>query len=247
MRTLPSTVSRTVRVALVMPRGVFMRIYNCIKDEPYLRQRVNATGRPQVHPLQQVFAALRVLGHGESTDRPDEYARLSKSTINAAVVHFIDFIVIKYEATYQRTPEKDDLERILASNEARGLPGFIDSFDCSHWEWHGCPRAPAGQHQGHKRKPTIVLETVCDHDIWIWHIFAGSPETNNDMNVLKQSPPFLRVVRGEWPPSAMNFFVNGRTYSFLYYLVDGIYPKYAFLVGRHPNPETPAYKEFNVV
>jgi len=49
------------------------------------RQRVNATGRPQAHPLQKCVAALRVLSNGEAADRPDEYVRLSNSTTNAAI------------------------------------------------------------------------------------------------------------------------------------------------------------------
>ena len=115
-----------------MPRAVFMRVYNDIKDKPFFRQLVNATGRPQAHRLQTVVASPRVLGNGEAADRPDEYVRLSKSTTNAAVESFIEFIVNKYESTYVRAPTNEDIARILAFNEDRGLPGCIGSLDCSH-------------------------------------------------------------------------------------------------------------------
>jgi len=188
-----------------MPRAVFMRVYNDIKDEPSVRQRVNATGRPQAHPLQKVVAVLRVLGNGEAADRPDEYVRLLRSTTNAAVKSFIESIVNKYESTYLRAPTDEDITRILAFNEHQGLPGCIGSLDGSHWEWHGCPKSAAGQHKCRSGKRSIVLETVCDHDLWVWHVFAGSPGGSNDINVLKQSPLFSRVVRGEWPPRHFSF------------------------------------------
>jgi len=115
-----------------IPRAVFMRIYNDIKDEPFFRQRVNATGRPQALPLQNIVAALRVPGNGEAADRPDEYVRLSKSTTSAAVKNFIEVIVNNYESAYLRALTYEDITRILAFNKNRGLPGCIGSLDCSH-------------------------------------------------------------------------------------------------------------------
>jgi len=161
-----------------------MCVYNDIKDEQSFRQRVNATGRPQAHPLQKVVTALRVLGNGVAADRPDEYVRLSKSTTNADVRSFIEFIVIKYESTFLHAPTDEDISRILAFNKDRGFPGCIGSLDCSHWEWHGCPKSAARQHKGRSGKRSIVLETVCDHDLWVSHVFACSPGSNNDIIVI---------------------------------------------------------------
>ena len=93
---------------------------------------MNATGRPHAHPLEQVVAALRVLGIGEAADRPDEYVRLSKSTTSAAVKNFIEVIVNNYESAYLRALTYEDITRILAFNKNRGLPGCIGSLDCSH-------------------------------------------------------------------------------------------------------------------
>ena len=54
-----------------------------------------------------------------------------------------------------------------------------------------------------------MLEAVASADIWIWHAFFGVAGSNNDINVLKQSPLFTEVSvfyrrvlrgvsRGEW-------------------------------------------------
>jgi len=54
-----------------VPRAVFRRVYSEVKDAPFFRRRINATGRPQAHPLQKVVAAFRVLANGEAADRAD--------------------------------------------------------------------------------------------------------------------------------------------------------------------------------
>jgi len=54
-----------------VPMPVFLRIYHAIRNRPFWGQSVNATGRPQAHPLQKLVAAFRVLVSGESCDRAD--------------------------------------------------------------------------------------------------------------------------------------------------------------------------------
>jgi len=68
-----------------VPRSVFLRIYNAVKDRHFFVQRINATGRLQAHPSQKVVAAFRVIANGEAPDRTDEYVRLSASTIAMSV------------------------------------------------------------------------------------------------------------------------------------------------------------------
>lgn len=49
-----------------VPRQVFEKFYNAVKDRPFWARTINATGRPQAHALQKVVAAFRVLAYGES-------------------------------------------------------------------------------------------------------------------------------------------------------------------------------------
>eukprot|EP00170_Pyropia_yezoensis_P000896 contig_4087_g898 len=144
-----------------VPRTLFMRIYEDIKDLNWWAQRPNATGLPQAHPLQKLVAAFRVIAYGETADRVDEYVRLSKSTVHEAVRRLVAFILHKYQAVYLRAPTIEDLNRILARNAERGLPGCIGSLDCSHWAWTNCPSAHAGMYKGRHKHPNIVLETIC--------------------------------------------------------------------------------------
>lgn len=68
-----------------------------------------------------------------------------------------------------------------------------------------------------------MLEVVVSHDLWIWHAFFGVSGSNNDINVLNQSPLFNEVLLGT--ASMCSFEVNGKMYTKGYYLADGIYPE----------------------
>jgi hypothetical protein len=74
----------------------------------------------------------------------------------------------------------------------------------------------------------MILEAVAGYDLWIWHAFFGMPGTNNDLNVLHRSPVFDPLRNGTMPP--VHFTINGTTYNFGYYLVDGIYPNWPTFV-----------------
>jgi len=89
------------------------------------------------------------------------------------------------------------------------------------------------------------VEAVCDEDLWVWHLFVGAPGSLNDINVMQQSPLYLVVTGFRRPPRGTPFTLNGRTRTLLYYLVDSIYPRYAFLMSPHPEPSTEEQTTFN--
>jgi len=162
-----------------VPRSVFLRIYHAVKNRPFFAQRINATDIPQAHPLQKVVAAFRVIVYGEAPDRTDEYVRLSASTIAMSVRELLRFIVVEFGPAYMRPRTPAELKRILERNAQRGLSGCTGSLDCSHWEWANCPKAFAGMYQNRHRERFVVMETVCDEDQWIWHLFVGCPSSQN--------------------------------------------------------------------
>jgi len=217
---------------------VFLRFYNAVKDLPFLAQRINATGRLQAHPLQKVVAAFRVIAYGEAPYRTDEYVRLSASPIAMSVRELMRFIVDEFGPAYLRCPTPEELQRILTRNAERGMPGCIGSLNCSHWEWRNCPKAFAGMQQNRHGKRSVVTDTVCHEDLWIWHLFVGCPGSHNDVNVMHVSPLYLSFTNGEWPPRTFSFTANGTTRTRLYFLVGGTFPRFAFFVSPFPNPTT---------
>ena len=106
-----------------VPRSVFRRVYQAVKNEPFFQQRINATGRLQAHPLQKVVTPFRVIASGETADRADEYVRLSRSTVAQATTLLLEFIVLRWRPTYLRRPYNLDLKKMMERNAGRGFPG----------------------------------------------------------------------------------------------------------------------------
>jgi len=158
-----------------MPRVVFMRLYAAVHDEPWWRRSVNATGRLQSHSIQKLAAGLRVLGYGEFYDRAGEYCRLSRLTIAEATRRLTRLVVDKWKQTSLRRATDEELKHILSRNATRGMPGCIGFIACTHWQWLKCPKDLDGQYHDRKDESSVVIGSVCDEDIYIWHFSMGRP------------------------------------------------------------------------
>ncbi|GKA41416.1 ALP1-like protein [Tanacetum coccineum] len=79
-----------------------------------------------------------------------------------------------------------------------------------------------------------MLEAVASQDLWIWHAFFGVAGSNNDVNVLRQSPVLNDLKVGKAPE--VPFVANDVTYKWGYYLTDGIYPEWAVLMKSISQP-----------
>lgn len=209
----------------------------------YFRLTHNAAGQAGFSTIQKVTAALRMLAYGGPADSLDEYFRMGESTIIETLNKFTRTIVVIYGEEYLRQPNTEDIARLLRKAEERGFPGMLGSIDCMHWEWEKCPTAWHGQYRGHHKKPTIILEAVASHDLWVWHAFFGMPGSCNDINVLHRSPVFDNLSSGHAPE--VNFTVNGREYNMGYYLADGIYPPWATLITPIPVAVSNKQNRFN--
>jgi hypothetical protein len=156
---------------------------------------------------------------------------MGESTIIECLTHFVEAVVNIVGEEYLRAPNAQDIERLMAINSARGFPGMYGFVDCMHWKWDKCTTGWRGAYTGHKDGPTMILEVVASHDLWIWHAFFGFLGSLNDINVLRRSPLFDSLTSGTAPQ------VNGNKYTMGYYLADGIYPAWATFVKAFQNPQ----------
>jgi len=226
-----------------MSRSLFIRIVNSVKShDGYFEQRCDATGKLGLSTLQKATAAFRVLAYALPADAVDEYINIGESTTIECVKQFCRAIVEIFSAQYLRSPNSNDVERLLYIGKMRGFPGMLGSLDCMHWRWKNCPTAWAGQYAGRSGKPTIILEIIADYDLWIWHAYFGMPGSNNDINVLERSHLFANLARGIAPPA--HYVIQGKEYDMGYYLADGIYPKWSTLVQTIHDPITHKKKLF---
>ncbi|KAI3786100.1 hypothetical protein L1987_45227 [Smallanthus sonchifolius] len=151
-----------------------------------------------------------------------------------------------YSPTRYR-PTSHDIARLYNAHETRwGLPGMIGSIDCTHVVWRMCLTSLRAQFmRGDHQYPTIMMEAVVSNDLWFWHAYCGPAGSNNDINVLNQSPLFNNEMHG----TALKcpFHVNVREYKRGYYLADGIYPTWSVFVKSFPFPADPKEKMFKKV
>ncbi|KAK1662011.1 hypothetical protein QYE76_050170 [Lolium multiflorum] len=191
---------------------------------------------------QKCSAAIRMLSYGMAADIFDEYLRMGESTCLEAMYRFCRAVIAVFGEYYCREPTVEDTRRLLSINESRGFPGMIGSIDCMHWQWKNCPFGWQGAYSGHEEGRTVILEAVISQDLWIWHSFFGMAGSNNDINVLHQSPVFNRLMQGKAP--RVSYEINGNAYDKPYYLADGIYPDWATLVKTVRNPNSEKTRRF---
>jgi len=121
----------------------------------------------------------------------------------------------------------------------------MGSIVCTHWQWLKGPTALAGKFHDRKGGRSVVVESICEEDMYIWRIFSKVSGSYNDMNALACSPMILDVKAGVRRPRNMKYTLNGRTCRLHYYTADQGYPLHALFAIPHPNPVTPKRRLYN--
>jgi hypothetical protein len=228
-----------------MPRHVFNRIYEALLgQEPFL-QKYDAVGKPGINPLVRVVACMRKLAIGPADDALDENFEISESQLNIDVKAFARLIKLNFGQQYMnRQPSEQEIERSFKVGTIRGFPGAFASWDCKHFKWDKCPVALQGQYRGKEGDETIVLEAICDHDLYVWYHFFGTAGSLNDINILHRSPIVSSILSERFPIKApWRYQLDNNERDWMYFLVDGIYPRWAIFVNgvRQPLTEQEQY------
>ncbi|KAL7585600.1 hypothetical protein Lser_V15G41539 [Lactuca serriola] len=196
----------------------------------YIRQRQDARGVDGFSEIQKCVVAVRQLAYGSVSDSWDKYFQMLKCVARDSLDEFCICVVTIYGPWYLRKLTFTNVQSLYVHHvSVHGFPSMLEGLDCLHWAWGSCPNAWQWQFtRGDKGHPTVILEVIVSHDLWIWHVFFGAPNSNNDINVLDMSS----IFNGFCDASAPNypFQVNGTTYSYGYYLVDDIYPEFVVFV-----------------
>ena len=183
-----------------------------------------------------------MLAYGITADCVDEYLKIGESTALECLKNFCG-VVQTFGQEYLRKPTQTDVDRLLVVAKARDFPGILGSINCMHWEWKNYPSGWKREFaKGNYKVPTLILEVVASHDLWIWRAFFGCPRTINDLQVLDRSPVLQELYQGQ--SAKYEYVVNGCKYNIGYYLSDGIYPKWTTFVKTIRLPQGPKSKLF---
>ncbi|KAD4180211.1 hypothetical protein E3N88_28802 [Mikania micrantha] len=161
-----------------MQRPLFERIVNDLEGaDTYFQLRWDARGKQGFTPLQKCTSAIRQLAYGSTADIIDDYLQMSDNTSRECLYNFYKNIRRLYGPKYSRKPNYNDVMNLYEHHENyHGFPGMLGSIDCMHWDWENCPVAWRGQFmRGDHGCPSIILEAVASHDLWIWHAYFGMP------------------------------------------------------------------------
>ena len=87
-----------------------------------------------------------------------------------------------------------------------------------------------------------VSPTITGHDMYFWHCCLGFPGSINDRPVLGRSTISMAYL--ESPAASVEYTIGGTEFQGAFFLADGIYPPYAYLMKTISNPATAKEKLF---
>ena len=151
-----------------MRRSLFLQILSKVEThKPYFTQKRNAAKKLGLSLLQKMTAVLRMLTYRVAADFIDEYVRIAETTAITSLKKFVATMVAIFSNEYLRSPNNENIARLLAHGQNRGFLGMLGSIDCMHWKWKNYPTAWKGMCCGYIREPSIILEAMTSYDLWI--------------------------------------------------------------------------------
>ena len=190
----------------------------------------------------RLLLPLKCLAYGVPAQAFRDYFQVSKT--HARIIRRNFDIVLRelYQEEYLRMPTAEDLKSLSdLHQQVHGVPGMLGSLDCMHNAWKNCPIAWQGAYQGAKKIPTLVLEGLGDHNLFLWWGAFGYAGTLNDITIFDMSPIQENILNGtmsalERESGAVPFEIAGKKFDAFFILVDGIYPQYSRFVKTLAEP-----------
>lgn len=197
----------------------------------------SVTKQPLASMQARLLLPLKTLAYGVAMHCFCPYFSMSKNLAITCCREFDKIINALYKDEWMRCPTKDDLQAIFnLHHHQHGVSGMIGSLDCSQTYWKNCPKAWHGQYKtGKEKKPSIVLEALCDYNCFFWHSAYGYAGSLSDDNVLYISPLMEKMLDGSFSSlesDLVPFQVAGESFHHSFCLTDGIYP----LLSRFAKP-----------
>ena len=224
----------------------FSRLLDEIQDEEtghkMFREIPDALGEKGPSPLQKMTAVLRILAYGIPFGAVHEYTGVQEETARKSTYAFCEWLIAKYEDVHLGVWTPEAIKKEMAINKDRGFSGMLGSLDCTHWIWKNRPYPWQGQFHDRKGNKSVIAEAVAGSDMYFWHVFVGCPGSANDLHVLGVSTLSTKYMLSHARTKA--FFIGAIEHTGAYFLADGIYPDYAYLMKTYSSPATPAERFF---
>jgi hypothetical protein len=141
----------------------------CVVYNPFSRMATRSPTDKRKVLMERSYMALKYLAYGCSINTFWDYFQMRESTAMKCVKMFIkDMCNSSFWKKYFNVMTPADAKRVEEYHkEVHGVHGMIGSLDCSHFVWGNCPVAHHGQFQGKEGKPTLVVEAMVDHTLYV--------------------------------------------------------------------------------
>jgi len=118
-----------------MGRSLFLRVqFKVEAHETYFIQKRENAWRLGLSSLQKMAAAIRMLAYGVTADFMDEYVWIRETTAMESLKKIVAAVVDIFFEEYLRSPNNEDIDKLLAHGESQGFLGMLGSIDCMHWK-----------------------------------------------------------------------------------------------------------------
>mmetsp|Transcript_15031 Transcript_15031/g.32775 ORF Transcript_15031/g.32775 Transcript_15031/m.32775 type:complete len:486 (+) Transcript_15031:39-1496(+) len=215
---------------------------------PFYRAKPSANKVPVASLEARLLLPLKTLAYRVSCHAFMDYFQVSQQFARDCCTHFDQALKQLYEKDFLGVPTAAECRAIHSLNfAAHGIPGMFGSLDCSQTFWNRCPTAWKGCYSGKDKRPTIVLEALCDYNCYFWHVNYGYAGSLNDINVLNLSPLLDKFINGtfaEMERLVVPFQISDQEFDEMFILVDGIYPRFSRFVKPNKHPSTAMEKVF---
>jgi hypothetical protein len=198
----------------------------------------------------RLLLPLKTLVYGVPSHTFIDYFQMSPHYARECCKEFDNAMRTIYMKEFLRLPTATDLKNIVKLHKpAHGFDGMIGSLDCTHTSWKNCPKAWLGSYKGKESKPSIVMESIADYFLFLWHASYNYTGTLNDNTILHLSPFMDRLLDGtfhelEAEAAVVPFMIKEEQFNKVLVLVDGIYPLYSRFVRGIKVPATREEKKY---
>ncbi|XP_022023747.1 uncharacterized protein LOC110924010 [Helianthus annuus] len=196
-----------------MSKRLFLKIVSDVEaNDSWFQEAFDTRGRKGFTPLQKVTSAIKQLATGSIPDENDEYLHMAERTSREC----LDIFATRF-AKYTLRSSFVDREAMTWHFYTKLMRKSITFQVCS----------------------VALIAPISFGECVPQSIEASS---QNDINVLQQSPLFLTERNGTAPKCP--FYVNNHLYKRGYLLMDGVYPTWSVFVKLIPYPHEVDEKKF---
>ena len=231
-------------------RSRFEKIMQDVGNSPFAFFKAQCpTGRPLSSIQSRLMLPLKTLAYGVAMHTFCDYFQMSRNLAIEACRQFDSVITFLYQEEWMRCPTKDDMTAIVnLHHHHHNVSGMLGSLDCSQTFWKNCPKAWHGTYKtGKEKKPSIVLEAICDYHCFFWHTTYGYAGSLSDENVMYLSPFLQKMADGSFgnlEDHLVPYSIAGEQFNQTFVLTDGIYPMFSRFVKPIKQPMTRKEKRF---